>query len=310
MIISNLTKRYQENRGVFGISLTVKRGEIVGLLGAKGSGKTTAMDLISGAIPADSGTIEIGGVEMAADEYSAKAKLGYASAEPAIYADMTVRQSMKFIADMKSVSSNAAVSEIDKIIKQFPISDYASVPGRSLAPGARRMVGLAQALVGGPEVLLVDEPSGDLDPKEAVQMRAALQTIRADYAILIATENLTEAMRLCDRIVLLDAGRAVYDGEPEALADAKGCGKAIRVTVLGEEGVLKSALQGLTIEKLTSHGNRATATVETSPERLGKALLAAGLPVLSMEPEPIELDDILLKLKNESVELEKEAEGQ
>lgn len=207
--VSNLVKRYGAHTALSGLSFTAQKGEIVGLLGANGAGKTTTMRLISGFMPPTSGTIHICGHEMTTESYQARAKVGYLPERVPVYPDMTVFGFVLFWAKLRGTSQPHAQTEA--VLAQFNLIDRRNQLVRALSKGLRQRLGLAQALVHAPEVVILDEPTIGIDPKQVIEVREAVQSLKDTHTVLISSHILSEIEQMCDRVIILDKGHMVAD---------------------------------------------------------------------------------------------------
>jgi len=222
--VSGLTKSYGKNRGINNISMTIPEGEIVGFLGPNGAGKTTTMNIITGYLTPDSGTVEVAGIDMIKEPQSAKLKIGYLPEQPPLYHSMTVKEYIDFVYELKGVkkymkthSKQEHISEVCEIIGLTDV--YNRVIGH-LSKGYKQRVGFAQALIGDPEVLVLDEPTVGLDPRQIVEIRNVIKDMGKKRTIILSTHILPEVSAICERVLVISNGVIVADDKPEALADS------------------------------------------------------------------------------------------
>ncbi|NLG25731.1 MAG: ABC transporter ATP-binding protein, partial [Clostridiales bacterium] len=305
------SKWYKGRPALDGLRFGVPKGQVCGLLGPDGAGKTTALDVLSGCLPPDDGAALLGGVDIAKQPGEAKARTGYMPAVPPLYEDLSIRGYLKFVGSARGMSSKEMAEKIDRAIKRVKLADVADLPMKSLSAGARRMASLAQATLCDPDVLLLDEPTADLDPREVVELRAVLAALRGGPSILIATSSITEAVQLCDRVLVLREGRIVADCAPGELAGPVSETGRLLVTVKGSEANVRavlSTIKGLAVDEAAPASAAGAvdlalsmAGIDDAREALFFALAAAKLPILALRPERATLDELLLALSSERV---------
>ncbi len=206
--IKNLTKRYGDLVAVNNVSLSVEDGHIYGLLGANGAGKSTTMNMITGCLAPTSGSIRIGGFDIATEPEKAKALIGYLPEIPPLYVDMTPREYLSFIAKARRVKKNAA-SHVEDIMEKTRISGVADRLIKNLSKGYRQRVGIAQAMVGDPEIIILDEPTVGLDPRQIIEIRELISELGKDHTLIISSHILSEIAEVCDRIIIIASGEIV-----------------------------------------------------------------------------------------------------
>lgn len=206
--IKNLTKRYGDLVAVNNVSLSVEDGHIYGLLGANGAGKSTTMNMITGCLAPTSGSIKIGGFDIAAEPEKAKALIGYLPEIPPLYVDMTPREYLSFIAEARRVKKNVS-DHIEDIMEKTRISGVADRLIKNLSKGYRQRVGIAQAMVGDPEIIILDEPTVGLDPRQIIEIRELISELGKDHTLIISSHILSEIAEVCDRIIIIASGEIV-----------------------------------------------------------------------------------------------------
>lgn len=297
--VQHLSKRYGGVRAVDDVSFTAGSGEVVGLLGPNGAGKSTTMNIITGYIGATEGTVLIDGIDILENPKGAKAKIGYLPEQPPLYQDMTVQRYLEFIFDLKKVRlpKKEHVSEVMEVVK---ISDVAGRVIKNLSKGYRQRVGLAGALMGNPPVLILDEPTVGLDPKQIIDIRRLIKSLGKKHTIIFSSHVLGEVSAVCDRIVMINNGRVVADAGTDELSEAvSGSG----VLILEAEGSASAvcdavnAVEGVT--RVTRNGKTYTVEYESGADvRRGifNALANANCPILMMRPGGLTLEESFLKL--------------
>lgn len=216
--IKNLTKTYQGVKAIDQVSFTVKKGHVVGFLGSNGAGKTTTMDIICGCIGSDQGHVSVCGFDILDEPIKAKAKIGYVPDVPPLYREMTVCESVTYAAKLNHVPKTNVSSRVQDVVNQLSLEDVLHKLVGSLSKGYRQRVALAHALVHDPEVLVLDEPTEGLDPRQIAQMRETILSLKATKAIILSSHILHEVENLCDQLVIIDKGKIVTTGSFDEIA--------------------------------------------------------------------------------------------
>lgn len=298
--VKNLTKRYGGVKALDNISFTAESGEVLGLLGPNGAGKSTTMNIITGYLGATSGAVLIDGVDILEEPKKAKAKIGYLPEIPPLYQDMTVRRYLEFIFDLKKVRlpKKAHVEEVMEIVK---ISDVADRVIKNLSKGYRQRVGFAGALMGNPPVLILDEPTVGLDPKQIIDIRRLIQSLGKKHTIIFSSHVLSEVAAVCDRVVMINNGKIVADSATETLGETVNGGGVLSLEVEGSSNTVREALGAVEGVKRVTKGVGNTYTVEFESGvdvRRGVfyALAKANCPILSMRSGGLTLEESFLRL--------------
>ena len=301
--VENLKKAYGGKSALCGLTLNVAKGEVCALTGLRGAGKTTAMDIIAGAMQADEGLVEIDGISIESETSSARQKIGYVPSKPPVYQDLTPRAYLKFLADARGYSGREASEMIDHAFDLLDLKDVSDKPVKRLAKGVRRMVSIAQAVFFEPSALLVDEPSDELDPKEILTLRSALAELAKDRAVLLASSSLTEIETLADRILVMDKGRIVGECGPHELQNLYVMTDVMNVVTRSPREAIEKALakeSGLTITDVSDCADGLSVQVSMKGDnraQLFKAL--SGLDVLEMTAARRKPDELLEYLVSE-----------
>jgi ABC-2 type transport system ATP-binding protein len=220
-----LCRNFGEIRAVIDLSFKVGRGEVVGLLGPNGAGKTTTLRMLTGTLVPTSGLVRLSGRDVFREGAEARARLGSMPEQLALYGEMTVEKYLRFIGDMKGLEKGNLEAGLARVRGRLTLDEVWGRPTRALSRGYRQRVGLAQALLGEPDVLILDEPTTGLDPNQIREFRALLRALGKDHAILLSTHILGEAIEVCDRVMILHRGRLVASDRPERLAGAASGGR-------------------------------------------------------------------------------------
>lgn len=304
--VENISKRYGDRMAVDGVSFTVKKSQIYGFLGPNGAGKSTTMNIMTGYIAASSGMVRINGFDILSEPEKAKKCIGYLPEIPPLYTDMTVYEYLMFVAELKKVLKKERASHVEEIIHKTQLEDAAGRLIRNLSKGYKQRVGLAQALIGYPEVLILDEPMVGLDPKQMLEMRDLIRELSGEHTILLSSHILSEVSAVCDHIMIISEGKLTASGSPEELQERMQGRSRMEVVVLGDKEQAEEILQGIgqiafcEIEPAEETGSiRIRLDVADNADirkELSVALSGAGLPILSMNRLERSLEDIFLEL--------------
>ena len=242
--ITHLTKRYGQNYAVNDISFHIGKGEIEGFLGPNGAGKTTTMNILTGYLSATEGTAKIAGIDILENPMEAKKKIGFLPEHPPLYLDMTVKEYLNFVYDLKKCKLNKK-KHIEEIVEILNIKDVYRRPISHLSKGYRQRVGIAQALVGNPEVLIFDEPTVGLDPKQIIEIRNLINSLGKSHTIILSTHILPEVQTVCDRVVIINKGQLVADCKTSDLQAVTGSRK-LEVKICGPEKEVLDSIKNMT----------------------------------------------------------------
>ncbi len=315
--VKNLTKKYGNHTAVDGLSFRIEKGRIYGFLGPNGAGKSTTMNIITGYVAASDGDVLIDGVDILKEPEKAKAMIGYLPELPPLYADMTVKEYLDFVAELKKVESSSRKEAVEKVMEQTNITDMSSRLIRNLSKGYKQRVGMAQAILGNPEVLIFDEPSVGLDPRQIIEVRDLIRELGKEHTVILSSHILSEVSAVCDHILILSKGKLVADGSPEELAGMMGDAGGTEITVIGDgERALEILKQMSQVESASITGKDESGNAkllvsakdgEDIREALSFKLSENRIAVIGMEKKERSLEDIFLEL-TESDEAAKEEE--
>ncbi len=303
--VSHLTKKYGSLTAVDDVSFTAGEGEILGFLGPNGAGKTTTMNMITGYISITAGSASVGGYDIYEQPMEAKKRIGYLPEQPPLYLDMTVNEYLSFVARLKKTELGS--SHLDEICRLVRLSDVRGRLIKNLSKGYRQRVGIAQALVGNPPVIILDEPTVGLDPSQIVETRALIKNLRQRHTVILSTHILSEVQSVCDRIIVLDKGRVVADNSPEELSKRMASGTVLALTAAGPEMAITKALNSLPevrAARCVAHREKELEyTVETAPGKDARAAIFAclssnGWVMLGLREQQMSLEDIFISLTN------------
>ena len=241
--VTNLTKKYGDHIAVDHLSFRVEKGQIYGFLGPNGAGKSTTMNIITGYLAATEGTVTIDGKDVQKDPEEAKCAIGYLPELPPLYVDMTVREYLDFVAELKKVPKKERKQQIDEVMEMTQITDMQQRLIKNLSKGYRQRVGLAQAILGYPEVIILDEPTVGLDPKQIIEIRDLIRKLGEDHTVILSSHILSEVSAVCDHIMIIAHGKLVASDSPENLQKLMSGSMELDLEVKGSAAAVKSALQ-------------------------------------------------------------------
>jgi len=303
--VQHLTKRYGPFTAVDDVSFKVERGEILGFLGPNGAGKTTTMRVLTGYMPPTEGRAVVAGYDVLAEPIEAKRRTGYLPETPPLYPDMTVRDYLSFVARIKGVPRAERKARLDTVMERTRIADMANRHCGKLSKGYKQRVGLAQAILHNPDVLILDEPTAGLDPKQIIETRQLIKELAGDHTIILSTHILPEVSQTCQRVVIINKGRVVAIDTPDNLtAKLRGSETMyVQVDAAGADarGALE-ALPGVTrVGVADSRGRAVGFEVESEPGRdvrrdLASSIVSRGWGLLELRPMRMSLEDIFLQL--------------
>lgn len=315
--VENLVKQYGGHVAVDGMSFTVEEGKIYGFLGPNGAGKTTTMNVMTGYIAADGGSVVIDGHDIMKEPLAAKACIGYLPEIPPLYPDMTVREFLLFAAELKKVPKAERKKRVAGLEERLSLSEMSHRLIKNLSKGYKQRVGLAQALVGNPKVLILDEPMVGLDPKQIIEMRDLIKGLAGEHTVILSSHILSEISAVCDHILIISSGKLAASGSPDELQKMMQGTAELVVTVIGEQEQARTVLEQIEdIERFTFEegGEEGSILIRISTKNdadirksLSVALAGAGIPILSMNRSEKSLEDIFLELTEEP-EKEEETE--
>ena len=243
--LDRVSKRYGSKTIIHDISFHVKKGEIVGFLGPNGAGKTTTMRMISGFTSTTSGTVKVAGYDMATQNHMASQRLGYLPEHPPLYDVLDVRSYLRFVATAKGINKTQFPAHLEKVVDACKLASVVDKEIYKLSKGYRQRVGLAQALLGDPDVLLLDEPTASLDPGQIHETREVIRLFGSERAVLLSTHILSEVTLLCSRVAIINQGRMLAVDTPDKLQQAAEESNVVWVEAAGDEAAIKQALQAV-----------------------------------------------------------------
>jgi ABC-2 type transport system ATP-binding protein len=304
--VNGLTRRYGATLALQGLDFEVARGEIVGFLGPNGAGKSTTMKILTCSLAPTAGTARVAGYDVVTDAIAARRHLGFMPEHVALYAGQAVADYLGFVADLKGVPSTRKRDHLDELIERTGLQDVRGKLVGALSHGYRKRVGLAQALVGDPEVLILDEPTSGLDPHQIVGIRELIKSFRGQRTVLLSSHILSEVAATCERVLIIDRGRLVGERSAAGLgaADSLAAGPATHTVVLswdGEREAVAAALERVAgVAAVTVTGNGAEVVIAGDPLEvrpdLAAAVVSAGGRLQNIQDKGPSLEDLFLKL--------------
>lgn len=312
--VENVTKRYGQHKAVDNINLTVNDGEILGFLGPNGAGKSTTMNIITGYISATEGTVKIDGIDILENPKEAKKQIGYLPEIPPLYTDMTVLEYLTFVAKIKGVKKDNIENQLKRIMETIKIKDVRNRLIKNLSKGYRQRIGLAQAIIGDPKVLILDEPTVGLDPQQIIEIRNLITDLGKKHTIILSSHILSEVSAVCNRVVIINKGKIVASGTPRELSKKLSYSNKLLLRVKGsKEEVIEKIKALANIEKVTDSGSNEPETFDITIEaekdadiREGvfKAVSSSEAAILMMKPIDLNLEEVFLQVTSNSREVE------
>ncbi len=311
--VQHITKRYGTVTAVDDVSFRVERGEILGFLGPNGAGKTTTMRILTGYMPPTDGRAMVAGYDVFTQPLEAKRRTGYLPETPPLYPDMTVREYLDFVARIKGIPPNERKDRVATSMQRTFVADMAERHCAKLSKGYRQRVGIAQALIHNPDVLILDEPTAGLDPKQIIETRSLIRSLAGDHTIVLSTHILPEVAQTCQRVVIINKGRVVAVDTPDNLtARLKGSATMyVQLDAAGADaGAVLAAVPGVTRVTVVERHEGAHAAVayevESAPEidirrELAHAIVTRGWGLLELRPVRLSLEDVFLQVTTEEI---------
>lgn len=304
--VENLVKRYGSHMAVDHLSFHVEKGQIYGFLGPNGAGKSTTMNIMTGYLAATEGTVKINGYDILKQPEEAKKCIGYLPELPPLYQEMTVGEYLRFVAELKKIPKEERNKQIEEIMNMTMIGDVSRRLIRNLSKGYKQRVGLAQAMLGYPEVIILDEPTVGLDPKQIIEIRDLIRRLGENHTVILSSHILSEVSAVCDHIMIISKGRLVASDSPEGLQKLRNKTSLLNITVLGSEETVREALDSVEdIEDIICKKGEDEDILDISVRavshedlgrKVGVALAERKIPVIAMGKRQETLEDIFLEL--------------
>ncbi len=304
--VNELAKNYGEVVAVEGVSFGVKKGSILGFLGPNGAGKTTTMRMLTCFLPPTSGSAKVAGFDVVEESMEVRRRIGYLPEQPPLYLDMTVKSYLRFIARIKGIEKSLIPNAIGETMDKTGIAHHQHTVISHLSKGYKQRVGLAQALVHNPDVLILDEPTVGLDPKQIIEIREVIKGLSGDHTVILSTHILSEVSMTCDEIVIINNGRIAGQGTPESLIDQLKDGDVLRAVITGNSEAILAEVQA--IEGVLDVSNETedvylitTASGKDVRDPLTRSVIDKGFSLRELRPLDMTLEDIFLRFTTEEV---------
>lgn len=308
--VRNLVKKYGNHVAVNHLNFTVEKGKIYGFLGPNGAGKSTTMNMITGYIASTEGEVLIDGHNILEEPEVAKKKIGYLPEIPPLYQDMTVQEYLNFAAELKMLPKEKRKANIEEVMSTTKTIEVKNRLIKNLSKGYKQRVGLAQALLGYPEIIILDEPTVGLDPKQIIEIRDLIKSLGQKHTVILSSHILSEVSAVCDHILIIDKGKLVASDTPENLGKLMSGANSLELTVKGQESEIRKALDMVeNIEDVIYHDslikNACDFTIKLSGnqdmrENIFFALAEVKCPILKMQSSNMSLEEVFLKLTDDA----------
>ena len=309
--VRNLTKVYGKKKAVDDLSFTIEDGEIFGFLGPNGAGKSTTMNIITGCLSTTEGTVVIDGNDIFEEAYKAKKNVGYLPEQPPLYMDMTVEEYLRFVAEAKKVKKDKLPEEVDRVMKKTSILDVHNRLIKTLSKGYKQRVGIAQALIGNPKVIILDEPTVGLDPRQILEIRDLIRNLGKEHTVILSSHILQEVNSVCDKIMIIAHGKLKVCATPEELYHTY-CGNRLlyvrtRISPERLNGVLEgiegekvfSREDGLTQAEIQFHEEVVYADGTDVRDRIFKIMCEQNIPLVELYFKKPTLEQVFMELTQE-----------
>ena len=305
--VDNLTKQYGRIKALDGVSFHVKKGEILGFLGPNGAGKSTTMNILTGYLPYTEGSVKVGGFEIMDDPEAVKQQIGYLPELPPLYQDMTVSEYLEFICELKHVPRTKRKAHLDDVLYMAKIGDIRKRMIRNLSKGYKQRVGVAQALIGNPPILILDEPTVGLDPSQIIEIRKLIGTLRHDHTIILSTHILSEVTAVCSSVVIINSGKIAASGSVSDFSATEGSVRKFVIHVVGDRSAVQKVLTAtpgvrkadfLRVDKDASVFMVESGQDIDARRPLFNELSRNSMPILELRPVGRTLEEIFIDIVN------------
>lgn len=312
IVVENLTKRYADRAVVQDVSFHVQKGEILGFLGPNGAGKSTTMKMLTGYLTPSSGKVTIGGHDMATESLKAKALMGYMPENPPLYPEMSVTDYLAFVARLRGVEGRNVKAAVATALEKCWLTEVPHKLIGHLSKGFQQRVGLAQALIHNPPVIVLDEPTNGLDPKQIIQIRQLIRGFAQDHTVILSTHILPEVQNTCSRVLIINGGKVVAEGAPQQLeSQLRGSRRIFAEVRASKEAVIERlgtlhGVNNLEVEASKSGSEFVSVTLDTGSdvdlrERVAAEVVGAGWGLVELKSVGLSLEEIFLKLTTTDV---------
>jgi len=300
--VEGLTRYYGEKRAISDVTFNVKKGEILGLLGPNAAGKTTCMRILTCYMPPTSGTATVAGFDIFEQSLDVRRITGYLPENPPIYVDFTVNDYLDFVAKIKGVAKADRVKEIDSVVEKASIGDVRHRIIGKLSKGYKQRVGLAQSLLNNPQIVILDEPTVGLDPKQIIEIRELIKNLKGDHTVILSSHILPEIEQTCERVVIINDGKVVAQDTPQNLTNRLKGGERINLKIEGDEKKIRTAfksikeIKSLEIEVVDGISQVVVESESDIRKELAKQTVSKDLGLLELSADKFTLEDIFLHL--------------
>lgn len=311
--VSNLVKKYGDHTAVDHLSFQIEKGKIYGFLGPNGAGKSTTMNMITGYIASTEGKVMIDGHDILEEPEAAKKCIGYLPEMPPLYFDMTVLEYMKFAADLKKIPRNQKEKQIKEVMDMVKITDMKDRLIKNLSKGYRQRTGLAAAILDFPDIIILDEPTVGLDPKQIIEIRELIRTLAKDHTVILSSHILAEVQEICDDILIISKGKLIAEGSPDELEELTHGKETIELTILANETSVKQVLSDFSdindVNWLDVSKDSCHIQINTNKDSqeicadLSLKFAQKKMPVTQMFVNKATLEDIFLELTGDVMEV-------
>lgn len=306
--IRNLVKRYGDHVAVDHLNLTIEEGKVYGFLGPNGAGKSTTMNIMTGYLSATEGDVVVNGHSILEEPEEAKRCIGYLPELPPLYTDMTVLEYLTFCAGLKGVPAAEQAGQIQRVVQMTRLEAVAERLIANLSKGYRQRVGLAQAILGFPPIMIFDEPTVGLDPKQIIEIRSLITNLAKEHTVILSSHILSEVQAVCDQIIIIHHGKLLANDTPDRLEEELGSGNLLHLTVKGGEKQVRELLAAepaITVNEVEQEGAYTYAAVtmgaEDPRERLFFAFADQRLPIVNLHLDETSLEQVFLRLTSDAV---------
>ena len=310
--VKHLTKSYDSHPALDDLSFTIEKGRVYGFLGPNGAGKSTTMNIMTGYIGAASGEVLINGFDILKEPEKAKRSVGYLPEIPPLYPDMTVREYLSFVSELKEIPRKDSAAQVDKVLSLVRLTDVSSRLIRNLSKGYRQRTGLAAAVLGFPDIIILDEPTVGLDPKQIIEIRQLIRTLSKDHTIILSSHILAEVQEICDYVLIISKGRLAAEGTPKQLEEMSRGKDTVELTIMSDPARIQSVLDSLSgIRAICWKGDTGDScdiSVEFSGDsqkicrEISLAFAREEIPVTRIYISRTTLEDIFLELTDTDIQ--------
>lgn len=300
--VQNLTKDYGPHRAISDLSFTVNKGDVVGFLGPNGAGKSTTMKIITGFMAPSSGIAQIAGIDVFENPIEVKKRIGYLPETPPVYGDMFVRDYLTYVAKLKKVEKNQIQKQVDYAIEKTNLGQVQKRMIQNLSKGFKQRVGIAQAIVSDPEVLILDEPTVGLDPKQVAEIRDLILSLKGQHTIILSTHILSEVQATCEKVIIINKGKIVAQDTIDRLSQLESGHQRLQIRTLKDVPNMSELLTGVSALRSIQQGSNLqhwTVDLESPEENIAliaERIVQSGSGLLELAPQKVGLEDVFLRL--------------